>query len=297
MAVLKTGDLTIPTQKLDPWLKNISQGSVVAQLSNSTPMKFGKGEAFTFDIGEAEYVGEGSNKGSSEFDIGVQTVEPYKFHKTVRWTEEVMWADEDHQLEVVDAILSGIQPALSRALDFGILHGVNPATGTRESAMSRALTDTTNVVTSGDGVGLIDAADQLVLTAGNVPSDIALAPGFAGQFATLRDNDGRRLFPELNLGAGISSFENHRAATSRTVSADGVISDGSGISAFIGDFSAVRWGIQKTIGLEIIRYGDPDGQGDLKRNNQVAFRAEVVYGWGIADLDAYAKIELEDNDG
>jgi hypothetical protein len=40
----------------------------------------------------------------------------------------------------------------------------------------------------------------------------------------------------------------------------------------------------------MIRYGDPDGQGDLKRNNQVAFRAEVVYGWGIADLNAFAKI-------
>ena len=35
---------------------------------------------------------------------------------------------------------------------------------------------------------------------------------------------------------------------------------------------------------------DPDGSGDLQRNNQVAFRAEVVYGWGIADLNAVAKI-------
>ena len=40
----------------------------------------------------------------------------------------------------------------------------------------------------------------------------------------------------------------------------------------------------------MIEYGDPDGGGDLKRNNQVAFRAEVVYGWGIADLAAFALI-------
>ena len=33
-----------------------------------------------------------------------------------------------------------------------------------------------------------------------------------------------------------------------------------------------------------------DGSGDLQRNNQVAFRAEVVYGWGVADLDAFAKV-------
>jgi hypothetical protein len=291
MAVLTTGDLTLPTQVLDPWLNNVSQGSVVSQLSGSIPMKFGKGEAFIFDIGEAEYVGEGANKGPSTVTREVQTVEPYKFHKTVRWTEEVQWADEDHQLGVVQEILSLIQPALSRALDFGVLHGINPNTGTRPAAMARALTDTTNVVTTGTGVATVDAADQLVLAAGNVPSDIAIAPGFAGQFATARDDQGRKLYPGINLGAGLSEFEGHRAATSRTVSDLGVNKGTSGIDAFIGDFSAVRWGIQKSIGLEVIRYGDPDGQGDLKRNNQIAFRAEVVYGWGIADLAAFAKIE------
>lgn len=292
MAVLTTNDLSIPTQLIDPWLKNVSEGSVVSQLSQSVPMKFGAGEAFVFDIGEAEYVGEGQNKGPSTITSSVQRVEPFKFHKTVRWTEEVLWADEDYQLGVIQEILAQIQPALSRALDFGVLHGVNPATGTRPAAMAQALTDTTNVVTTGAGVALLDAADALVLASGNVPSDIALAPGFAGQFATLRDGDGRRLFPDLNLGAGISSLEGHRAATSRTVSADGVIAGGSGVGAFVGDFSTVRWGIQKSIPLELIRYGDPDGQGDLKRNNQVAFRAEVVYGWGIADLSAIAKIDL-----
>ena len=70
----------------------------------------------------------------------------------------------------------------------------------------------------------------------------------------------------------------------------GVNKGTSGISAFVGDFSAIRWGVQRTIPLEVIRYGDPDGNGDLKRNNQVAFRAEVVYGWGIADLSAFAKV-------
>ena len=45
------------------------------------------------------------------------------------------------------------------------------------------------------------------------------------------------------------------------------------------------------IGLELIEYGDPDGGGDLKRNNQIAFRAEVVYGWGIAELNRnFAKL-------
>jgi hypothetical protein len=63
------------------------------------------------------------------------------------------------------------------------------------------------------------------------------------------------------------------------------------LRAIVGDFSAVRWGVQKAIGLELIEFGDPDGNGDLKRNNQIAFRAEVVYGWGIAEINRnFAKI-------
>src|SRR5699024_6704621 len=103
-------------------------------------------------------------------------------------------------------------------------------------------------------------------------------------------------FPDLNLGANISTFENHRAATSRTVSDLGIQKGESGVSAFIGDFSAIRWGVQQSSGLEVIRYGDPDGQAGLKRTNQLAVRAEVVYGWGIGDLDAFAKIATDSGD-
>jgi hypothetical protein len=76
----------------------------------------------------------------------------------------------------------------------------------------------------------------------------------------------------------------------KTVGAVGVAATATTVKAFVGDFSTIRWGIQKSIGLEVIRFGDPDGGGDLKRNNQVAFRAEVVYGWGFGDLAAVAKV-------
>lgn len=293
MAVLTTGDLVIPTQILDPWLGKIQTGSTVAALSGQTPMKFGKGQAFTFDIGEAEYVGEGANKGASTVTKTVQTVDPFKFHKTVRWTEEVMWADEDHQLEVVSEILSLIQPALSRALDYGVLHGINPTGGTAVAAMTQRLVNTTNsveIAPADKPYANIDAADALVLADGYVPGDLALDPSFAAKFTSLRTTEGVKLYPEFRLGTEVSELEGHRASTSKTVGALGVAATPTNVKGFVGDFSAIRWGIQRAIGLEVIQYGDPDGQGDLKRNNQVAFRAEVVYGWGIADLDAFAKI-------
>ena len=294
MVAFATGSLSIPKQKLSPWLGKIGNGSAVANLSAQTPMTFGEGESWTFDIGEAEYVAEGGQKGDSTVTPTSKPIKPFKFHKTLRFNEEVMWANEDRQLEVIDEILDLVQPALSRALDFGVFHEINPKTGAVVAAMNGGLTDTTNLVeyvaTDKPYVSL-DAADALVLADGFVPRDIALAPAYASKFSALRGtNSEQKLYPNFKLGVETSELDGHRAAVSNTVSGTGVIAVDTKVLGFVGDFSAIRWGVQKSIGLKVIEYGDPDGGGDLQRNNQVAFRAEVVYGWGIADLNAFAKI-------
>ena len=294
MATLSTGSLTIPNQILDPWLGKVKYGSAVATLSDSIPMKFGKGRSMTFDIGEAEYVGEGAQKGGSTITPTTKTVKPFKFHKTLRFNEEVLWADEDRRLEVVDEILDLIQPALSRALDFGVFHEINPTGGVVVAAMNGGLTDTTNLVeyVAADRPYVsLDAADALVLADGYIPRDIALDPAYAAKFSALRGTTSEaKLYPNFVLGTDVSELDGHRASVSNTVGGKTVLAVDTKVLGFAGNFDAIRWGVQKSLGLEVIRYGDPDGGGDLKRNNQVAFRAEVVYGWGIADLNAFAKI-------
>lgn len=294
MTSLATGSLSIPKQKIAPWLGSIANGSAVASLSAQTPMTFGEGESWTFSIGEAEYVAEGGDKGASTVTPTSKTIKPFKFHKTLRFNEEVLWADEDRQLEVVDEILALIQPALSRALDFGVFHEINPTGGAVVAAMNGGLTDTTNLVeyaAADKPYVSLDAADALVLADGFVPRDIALDPTYASKFSSLRGtNSEQKLYPNFRLGLETSELEGHRASVSNTVRGTGVLAVNTNVLGFVGDFSAIRWGVQKQIGLELIKYGDPDGGGDLKRKNQVAFRAEVVYGWGIANLDAFAKI-------
>ena len=294
MAVLTTSGLVVPNQILTPWLEKVRYGSAVASLVPAAPMQFGPGQAMTYNIGEAEYVGEGANKSGSTVTSQTYTIAPFKFHKTVRWTEEVMWADEDHQLGVVQQILDLIQPALSRALDFGVFHGVNPATGTAVAAMTQRLTNTTNVVEIGASDKVytpLDAADAAVLNDGFIPRAVALDPTWAAAFVQARAAQTEaKLYPEFTLGAGTTTLGGHTAAVSDTVRAQGVITPDTAIRGFVGDFNGIRWGIQRNIGLQLIEYGDPDGAGDLKRNNQVAFRAEVVYGWGIANLNAFAKV-------
>lgn len=297
MTALATGSLTIPTQILDPWLGKIKYGSSIATLSDAIPMKFGKGQSTTFDIGEAEYVAEGGQKGASTVTPTTVDIIPFKFHKTVRMNEEVQWADEDHQLEVISQILALLQPSLSRALDFGVFHGINPTSGATVSAMTTAgvLSATTNsveVVSTDKPYANVDAADALVLADGYMPRDIALDPAFASKFAVLRGaNSEQKLYADLTYAtAPAGALDGHRSSVSKTVGAVGVASSATNVKAFVGDFSGIQWGVQKEIGLELIKYGDPDGGGDLKRNNQIAFRAEVVYGWGIGDLDAFAKV-------
>jgi hypothetical protein len=294
MAALTSGFLNLPNQIIDPWLGKVQGGSTVAALSGAIPMKFGTGSTMTFDIGEAEYVGEGAQKGASTVTKATQTVTPFKFHKTIRMNEEAKWADEDTQAGYIDDILSQIQPALSRALDFGVFHGINPTGGAAVAAMTQKLSATTNQVeraAADKPYANLDAADALVLANSYVPANVALDPTFAAKFSALRGGQTeQKLYPNFALSTAPSELDGHVASVSRTVSAVGVAATPTGILGVVGDFSAIRWGIQRQIGLELIEYGDPDGGGDLKRNNQIAFRAEVVYGWGIADLNAFALV-------
>ena len=286
MATLTTANITIPDQILDPFLKKIQHGSAIAQLSTPEPMKFGKGVWESFDIGEAEYVGEGAQKSGSTYTKTSGTITPFKFQKTVRFTNEVQWADEDHRLMVIQSILNQIPRALARALDFGVIHAVNPLTGSTVAAMQSAgylANSSSTNASSGDIIADLDTAYAAVLTNGYVPNGVALAPSYAVDAVTARNADQVKLFPEFRPTTEASQLDAFKASTSDTVGRDGLL-------AVAGDFDAVRWGIQKEIGLELIEFGDPDGGGDLKRNNQVAFRAEVVYGWGIADDDAFSLI-------
>ena len=60
------------------------------------------------------------------------------------------------------------------------------------------------------------------------------------------------------------------------------------VLAIMGDFSAIKWGMVRDPKAEVIEFGDPDGQGDLKRYNQIAYRVESVFAYAVLDADAFA---------
>lgn len=310
MTALATGSFSLPKHMV-PGVWQKAQGqSVLARLSASEPQEFGEQQYMTLTAPpRGEVVGEGADKSESTATFAPVTAIPRKVQVTQRFNQEVLWADESRQLGVLQTMrdLSGV--ALGRALDLIAIHGINPLTGALLSGSPTKIVDSTNVVeiTSTTKPDLaVEAAVGLVLDDSLAPDGIALDNGYAFRLATQRDSQGRKLYPELGFGATATAFSGLNAAVSDTVrggpeavtvSTGAYASANPHIKAIAGDFSAFRWGVQVNIPLELIQFGDPDGLGDLKRKNQIAIRAEVVYGIGILSTDAFAVVKDVDNDG
>jgi hypothetical protein len=261
-------------------------GSTVAQLSGSEPQRFGEVDYIIFnDFPKAEFVGEGADKASTTGGYDDVTAKPHKAQVTLRFNEEVQWADEDYQLGILSSLGNAGALALSRALDLGLYHRINPLTGTAITGWDNYLNATTNRVALNADSSLadMDVEESVGILLGNskAVNGIAMDPTFAWTLATARYTDDRKKFPELGFGTSITNFEGIPASTGDTVSGQPEATD-TGVRAFLGDFrSGIRWGVQRNIPVELIRFGDPDGQGDLKRKNQIALRLEIVFGWYV----------------
>jgi hypothetical protein len=108
-----------------------------------------------------------------------------------------------------------------------------------------------------------------------------------------RDGSGetsQQRYPQLGFGTNVTDFMGVPVAQGDTVSGTPEAAD-TKVRAIVGDWqSGIRWGVQRKLPVEIIRFGDPDGQGDLKRNNQIALRMEIVYGWYVF-VERFALVE------
>ena len=165
-------------------------------------------------------------------------------------------------------------------------------TGTVSELVKEGLIDTTQSATLTDAKydQAIEAAAGTIISSGYSPTGIAMDPTLSFGLSTMRDANGRKIYPEIGFGQELSNFEGMTAAVSDTISAKNEISAASNLIGIVGQFDAFRWGVQRSIGAHLIEYGDPDGLGDLQRLNQLAIRAEIVYGIGIMDMKAFTKI-------
>lgn len=298
MAVVSSTDLTLPKNIADGIVEKSKTGSTVAALSGQEAFRFGETTIVTFDDDlTAEFVEENAAKGADDATPSSVVAVPHKTVVQFRTSDEFKWADDEYQLGVLNKFQEKCSRALARALDLGLYYRVNPRTGSEISSWTNYLNTTTNRVeiTAESEPDLdFETAAGLVIGEGYGVNGVAFDPTHAWTLSTARYSDGRKKFPELGLGSAISAFNGVSASVSSTVSGkakDGDATD-NGIKAILGDFSGgIRWGVQRTIPFRMIEWGDPDNSGkDLAGQNQILFRAEVVYAWYV-DAGRFAVIE------
>lgn len=293
MSALITSSFEIPNSIATGIFEKAQKGSTLARLSGAIPQKFGKQTAWVLSAPpKAEIVGEGGKKSPTPALYAPKTINPIKLQVTMRASQEVMWADEDVQIGVIQDLAANAGIALGRALDLVGIHKINPLTGVVSELVKEGLTDTTQSVTlTGEKYDqAIEAAAGIIISSGYAPTGIAMDTSLSFGLSTMRDNQGKKLYPDIGFGQNLANFEGMNAAVSDTISAKNEMSVASNILGITGQFNAFRWGVQRNIGAHVIEYGDPDGLGDLQRQNQIAIRAEIVYGIGIMDMNAFVKI-------
>lgn len=291
MPALTTANIKLPTEVAQEILRKAQDSSTIQVLSPSTPALFKNVENVIFTKEpEAEFVGEGASKSSMDPEFTPVKGEIHKAQVTVRMSDEVRWADEDSQLGIIDAITDASAKAVGRALDYGVYHGINPATGTSVEGMT-ALTAGANAVTAtSDASADLDSLVEKVNESYDV-SGIALSKKWANQLRKIRvAATGQRLYPEIPINLQTGSLDGIAAATSSTVNGS-LAKAATNVLAILGDFDLIKWGIVRDLGLEIIETGDPDGLGDLKRLNQIAYRTEIVYSWAVLDPKGFAVLK------
>ena len=274
MAVFGTGGIkAMPTQIADGIVDQVQSGSAIGVLSQQKAMRFGETSIVTFENRpRAEFVDEGAQKSSTSGSFGVVKTVPHKTQVTMRFDQEVQWADADYQLGIINKLATEGAKALSRALDLGVFYRLNPLSGKPVEAWTNYL----------------NATDKRVARTASPDADVEQAIGLI-----LNDKEGW----DVN-GIAMNSFKGIPASVTTTVNAPEFTALAEGenytvpeVGAIVGDWrNGIYWGVQRNLPLEPITYGDPDGQGDLRRNNQIALRLEILYAWYVF-ADRFAVVE------
>lgn len=288
---LDTSKIKLPASVVASMVAKAKDTSVVAALSTPIPQIFTDSKHMLFtDSAEAEVVAEGAKKSAYETSLKFVEGKRVKLVTTTRVTDELKWADEDCRLQIVEAIQADQVAALGRALDYVILHAVNPKTGSALDGYQSLVSQASSVTATEDEVANIDAmTDELIEYSVN---GLAVSREFASALRKLRvPATGQRLYPEVPLSLDVADIDGIRAVASGTVNGR-KCTEQTKVRAIMGDWDAIKWGMVRDATAELIEYGDPDNTGvDLKGSNMIAYRTESMFSYAVLDPKAFCVLK------
>lgn len=292
MAVVEKGSL-FPVELVREMFSKVAGHSSIAKLANQIPVSFAGTEVMTFSLdNEVELVGEGAAKGASTATVSPVTVVPVKVIYQTRFNDEFVKCAEEKQLAYLQEFADGFAKKIARGIDIMAFHGLEPKSNATSSiigtnCLDRAVGVGTEAYTSGSEEADITGA---VADIGEYPcTGIAMSPAFATALSATTYAGGQKPYDAFMWGGNPGEIRGIPCDVNSTVA----IAASTAVNhyAYVGDFAnAFKWGYAENVPLEVIQYGDPDGQGDLKRYNQILLRAEAYIGWGILDPKAFSRI-------
>lgn len=260
--------------------------STIIKLAKQMPVAFSGNDIFTFNLdGEVSIVGEGGQKPAGSAVLAPVHVKPIKVIYQHRLSDEFLRASEEKALSMLAAFKDGFAKKIASGIDIMAFHGVNPADLKASDAIGTNHLDTVTSVTYTDGKPEEALNDAVTLIGDFDVTGYALSKAFGTALGNYKEA-GISQYPEYKLGGNPGVLGKTAADVNSTVS-----KGNANAMAYVGDFAhAFRWGYADNIPMEVIEYGDPDGQGDLKRTNEVVLRAEAWIGWGILCKEAFARV-------
>lgn len=315
-------------------ISNQPAAGAIARISNSTPIDLIGTQMQTIDFsGEMGIFGEGATdetvdekkKKSNTATNGVVTINPITFYISYRFPKKFLQLfgvdgaynptdatfragspqtmlqsilAQPYQAGILDQYRTYVNRAISRALDFAAIFGVNPATK-HSSAVARTngyVLDKAAILdyTPGDGAEAATAFKQAVrqvatqgdASAQGVTTSAYLAAigdgltsiGTPAQYAA----DVPLIGNMVNLG-GVTLAASNTVSDPQAASSCGTLNKKT-LDAVVGDFAnRFVWGAIPLSGIEVFDSGNPDNsdEGDLGAVNKVMLRTEVAIGWGF----------------
>ena len=285
---------TLFPRKLESELFSLVKGkSSLARLAGAEPLPFVGKDIFTFNFSnKLSIVGESANKPAGDGTVVPVSMVTVKVEYQERITDEFLYASEEEQLDILQAFNEGFAKKLAEGLDIMAMHGLNPADSTASAIIGTNHFDSKAASTVTYAAATADANVNDAITAleglGYMANGIAMSPAMRGAIAALTTTNGWK-YPDFNFGAVPANMGSMVLDVNPTVAV--IATGGKADYAIVGDFECFRWGIAKEIPMKVIEYGDPDGQGDLQRKNEIVIRCEAYIGWAIMDGNAFARVK------
>lgn len=287
MATKSTMSTNFKSEMVRDIFSKVKGHSTIVKLAQQMPVAFSGNDIMTFALdGEVAIVGEGGQKPAGDATIAPVTVTPVKVVYQHRVSDEFLRVSEEKALKMLEAFRDGFAKKIARGLDIMAFHGVNPADLAASTKIGTNHLDSKAKSTPYTAGKPEDALTDAIALIGDYDvTGYALSKSFAADLGNYKEN-GVSQYPEFKMGANPGKLVGTACDVNSTVT-----KGNDKALAYVGDFqNAFRWGYADQIPMEVIQYGDPDGQGDLKRSNEVVLRAEAWIGWGILDGNAFARV-------